>query len=197
MGKFVDFSVNERFLGRSARPAPNLGVGAIVSENSLGNVAFADGDQAPRTYFFGDTSMKLVKSLLLGSAAGLCRRCGAQAADLPVEEGGACRVRSRLLDLGAGFFYIPGTETCLRVGGRARAEYLYCEPLRPRQRCHRLPRSWPHPARRPHGDGLRPAAHVRPLRDHPQLGHAFGSPMPAGQSPRARISLRRSSSSAA
>ncbi|MBM6584496.1 porin, partial [Microvirga sp. BT689] len=30
---------------------------------------------------------------------------------------------------GAGFFYIPGTETCLRVGGRVRAEYLYAEPI--------------------------------------------------------------------
>jgi hypothetical protein len=30
---------------------------------------------------------------------------------------------------GAGFFYIPGTETCLRVSGRVRAEYRYLEPL--------------------------------------------------------------------
>ncbi|MBO1911551.1 porin, partial [Microvirga sp. 3-52] len=29
---------------------------------------------------------------------------------------------------GAGFFYIPGTETCLRVGGRVRAEFRYLEP---------------------------------------------------------------------
>ncbi|MBS7454687.1 porin [Microvirga sp. 3-52] len=29
---------------------------------------------------------------------------------------------------GAGFFYIPGTETCLRVGGRVRAEFQYLEP---------------------------------------------------------------------
>src|SRR3712207_1336980 len=29
---------------------------------------------------------------------------------------------------GAGFFYIPGTETCLRVGGRVRADYLFGEP---------------------------------------------------------------------
>ena len=27
---------------------------------------------------------------------------------------------------GAGFFYIPGTETCLRVGGRVRAEFVLC-----------------------------------------------------------------------
>ena len=26
---------------------------------------------------------------------------------------------------GEGFFYIPGTETCLRIGGRVRADYLY------------------------------------------------------------------------
>ena len=29
---------------------------------------------------------------------------------------------------GAGFFYIPGTETCLRVGGRVRADSCYVEP---------------------------------------------------------------------
>ncbi|MBM0206895.1 porin, partial [Micromonospora sp. STR1s_5] len=28
---------------------------------------------------------------------------------------------------GAGFFYIPGTDTCLRVGGRARFEYQYTQ----------------------------------------------------------------------
>ena len=43
--------------------------------------------------------MKLVKSLLLGTVAGLAAVAGAQAADLPVEEGSSCRVRSRLLHL--------------------------------------------------------------------------------------------------
>ncbi len=38
-------------------------------------------------------------------------------------EGGACRIRSCLLGLWVGFFYIPGTDTCLRISGRARFEY--------------------------------------------------------------------------
>ena len=29
----------------------------------------------------------------------------------------------------AGFFYIPGTDTCLEIGGRVRAEYRYLEPF--------------------------------------------------------------------
>jgi hypothetical protein len=69
--------------------------------------------------------MKLVKSLLLGSAAGLCAVAGAQAADLPVKKAVAVEYVRVCTAYGAGFFYIPGTDTCLRVGGRARFEYQY------------------------------------------------------------------------
>lgn len=67
--------------------------------------------------------MKLVKSLLLGSAAGLCAVAGAQAADLPVKKAAPVEYVRICTAYGAGFFYIPGTDTCLRVGGRARFEY--------------------------------------------------------------------------
>src|SRR4051794_12550841 len=67
--------------------------------------------------------MKLVKSLLLGSAAGLCAVAGAQAADLPVKKAAPGEYVRICTAYGAGFFYIPGTDTCLRVGGRARFEY--------------------------------------------------------------------------
>ncbi len=73
--------------------------------------------------------MKLVKSLLLGSAAGLAAVVGAQAADLPVAKAAAVEYVRVCSTYGAGFFYIPGTETCLRVGGRVRADYLYGEPF--------------------------------------------------------------------
>ena len=73
--------------------------------------------------------MKLVKSLLLGSAAGLAAVAGAQAADLPVAKAAAVEYVRVCSAYGAGFFYIPGTETCLRIGGRVRADYLYNEPL--------------------------------------------------------------------
>ena len=78
--------------------------------------------------------MKLVKSLLLGSAAGLAAVAGAQAADLPVEKAAPVEYVRVCSTYGAGFFYIPGTDTCLRVGGRVRADYLYGEPLDPRPR---------------------------------------------------------------
>src|SRR5918997_5398847 len=76
-----------------------------------------------------EVRMKLVKSLLLGSAAGLFAVAGAQAADLPVKKAAPVEYVRVCSTYGAGFFYIPGTETCLRVGGRARADYLYGEPL--------------------------------------------------------------------
>ncbi|WP_052954645.1 porin [Microvirga vignae] len=72
--------------------------------------------------------MKLVKSLLLGSVAGLAAVAGAQAADLPAKKAAAVEYVRVCSTYGAGFFYIPGTETCLRVGGRVRAEYRYLEP---------------------------------------------------------------------
>src|SRR3712207_4034370 len=70
--------------------------------------------------------MKLVKSLLLGSAAGLTAVAGAQAPDLPVKKAAPAVEYVRVCTAyGVGFFYIPGTDTCLRVSGRTRAEYQY------------------------------------------------------------------------
>ena len=71
--------------------------------------------------------MKLVKSLLLGSAAGLCAAAGAQAADLPMRKAAPVEYVRVCTAYGAGFFYIPGTDTCLRVGGRARFDFQFSE----------------------------------------------------------------------
>jgi hypothetical protein len=64
-----------------------------------------------------------IKSLLLGSAAALAAVTGARAADAvviaepePVEYVRVCDA------YGAGFFYIPGTETCLRFDGYVRMQ---------------------------------------------------------------------------
>ncbi len=63
-----------------------------------------------------------IKRLVLGTAAGALAVTGAQAADLPVVVEPVDYVR--ICDaFGVGFFYIPGTETCLRVSGRVRADY--------------------------------------------------------------------------
>ena len=71
--------------------------------------------------------MKLVKSLLLGTAAGFAAVAGAQAADLPSRKAAPVEYVRVCTAYGAGFFYIPGTDTCLRVGGRVRAEYTFGE----------------------------------------------------------------------
>jgi hypothetical protein len=63
--------------------------------------------------------MKMVKSLLLGTAAGLVAMSGAQAADLPVKAKPVQYVKICSL-YGAGFYYIPGTDMCLKIGGWAR-----------------------------------------------------------------------------
>ena len=65
--------------------------------------------------------MKTIKSLVLGSAAGLLAMGGAQAADLPVKAKAVEYVRICSL-YGAGFFYIPGTDTCIKLGGYLRVE---------------------------------------------------------------------------
>ncbi|MDI4664741.1 porin [Xanthobacter autotrophicus] len=63
--------------------------------------------------------MKMVKSLLLGSAAGLVAVAGAQAADLPVKAKAVEYVKI-CSAYGAGYYYIPGTDTCIKIGGYAR-----------------------------------------------------------------------------
>ncbi|MGL9621785.1 porin [Bradyrhizobium sp. U531] len=65
--------------------------------------------------------MKLTKTLLLGSAAGLMAASGAFAADLPVKAKAVEYVKVCSL-YGAGFYYIPGTDTCIKLGGYLRAE---------------------------------------------------------------------------
>ena len=71
--------------------------------------------------------MKLAKSLLLGSAAGLVAVAGAQAADLPTRKAAPVEYVRICAVHGPGFFYIPGSDTCIRIGGRARFEYVNAE----------------------------------------------------------------------
>lgn len=65
--------------------------------------------------------MKMVKSLILGSAAALVAVGGAQAADLPVKAKAVEYVKVCSL-YGPGFYYIPGTDTCIKLGGYLRAD---------------------------------------------------------------------------
>ena len=68
--------------------------------------------------------MKMVKSLLLSGAAGLLAVAGAQAADLPVKAKPVQYVKICSL-YGAGFYYMPGTNTCLKIGGWVRLQENY------------------------------------------------------------------------
>jgi hypothetical protein len=68
--------------------------------------------------------MKMVKSLLLGSAAGLVAVAGAQAADLPVKAKPVEYVKICSL-YGAGFYYMPGTNLCIKIGGYVRYQNYF------------------------------------------------------------------------
>ena len=70
--------------------------------------------------------MKMVKSLLLGGAAGVVAIAGAQAADLPVKAKPVEYVKVCSL-YGAGFYYIPGTDICLKLGGYVRNQHYWGE----------------------------------------------------------------------
>jgi hypothetical protein len=63
-----------------------------------------------------EVTMNMVKNLLLGAAAAIVATTGAQAADLPVKAKPVEYVKI-CSAYGAGFYYIPGTDVCLRVGG--------------------------------------------------------------------------------
>jgi porin-like protein len=66
--------------------------------------------------------MTITKRMLLGSAAALTAIASAQAADLPVKARPVEYVKICTL-YGEGFYYIPGSEICLKIGGYVRADY--------------------------------------------------------------------------
>ena len=68
--------------------------------------------------------MKTVRNLVFGSAAGLIALSGSHAADLPVKAKTVEYVRVCSL-YGAGFFYIPGTDTCIKFGGYLRVDTTF------------------------------------------------------------------------
>src|SRR5215510_6447459 len=86
-------------------------------------VSSARGDQSlPRQHM--EVEMKMLKSLLLGTAAGLVAVAGAHAADLPVKAQPVQYVKICTL-YGDGFYYVPGTNTCLKLGGYVRIQTEY------------------------------------------------------------------------
>ena len=68
--------------------------------------------------------MKTIRNLILSSASGLVALGGAQAADLPVKAKAFEYVRICSL-YGDGFFFIPGTDTCIKIGGYLRVDTTF------------------------------------------------------------------------
>ena len=67
------------------------------------------------------------RSVLL--ACGALVSSTAMAADLPTKAATSVEYVRVCTSYGEGFFYVPGTDSCLRIGGRMRADYLYVEPF--------------------------------------------------------------------
>jgi hypothetical protein len=68
--------------------------------------------------------MATMRTLILGTAAGLMAASGAHAADLPIKAKPVEYVKICSL-YGAGFFFIPGTDTCIKLGGYIRADVTF------------------------------------------------------------------------
>jgi len=69
--------------------------------------------------------MTLAKSFLLGSAAALAAVVGASAADLPSKKAAPAQYVKICDAAGAGYFYIPGSDTCLKIGGYVELDWVY------------------------------------------------------------------------
>src|SRR5690606_33861785 len=69
-------------------------------------------------------SMGLIKGFLLGTGAALATVVTAHAADLPIAKAAAPVEYVKVCEAyGAGFFVVPGTDSCLKIGGRVRVDY--------------------------------------------------------------------------
>jgi hypothetical protein len=68
-----------------------------------------------------ENEMRTLRKFMLVGAASLAATAAAQAADLPVKAKAVEYVKICSL-YGAGFYYIPGTDTCIKIGGAVRLD---------------------------------------------------------------------------
>ena len=73
--------------------------------------------------------MKLTKSLLLASAAGLAAVATASAADLPSKKAAPVEYVKVCPTFGPGYYYLPGTNTCVKVTPRVTVDALFATPV--------------------------------------------------------------------
>src|SRR5690606_20562044 len=101
---------------------------ASFSQVGMGQGKLSFSKELPRPVFkllTGGQKMN-IKSLLLGSAAALVAVSGARAADAVVVAEPEPAEYVRVCDVyGAGFYYMPGTETCMKVSGHVRYQYNF------------------------------------------------------------------------
>lgn len=72
--------------------------------------------------------MRILSLTLMSSVAAIASLGGASAADLPMQKAAPIEYVRVCSAHGEGFFFVPGSGTCLKIGGRVRAEYRYLEP---------------------------------------------------------------------
>ncbi|QOZ11788.1 porin [Bradyrhizobium sp. CCBAU 51765] len=89
-----------------------------VAESKRPSVVINTSAEEPPLY-----STTIVKKVVLASAAGLIASGGVQAADFPVKAKAIEYVKV-CSTYGAGFYYIPGTDTCIKLGGFLRADVM-------------------------------------------------------------------------
>src|ERR1700754_4343536 len=116
------FAASSAFVRRCAPARGNEAVNGVREPTQSAALHDGTGTLPNRTNL--EVYMKMVKSLMLGTAAGLVAMTGAQAADLPVKAKAVEYVKICSL-YGAGFYYIPGTDMCLKIGGWVRFEAAY------------------------------------------------------------------------
>ncbi|MDI4236198.1 porin, partial [Bradyrhizobium sp. Arg237L] len=68
--------------------------------------------------------MATMRTLILGTAVGLMAASGAHAADLPIKAKPIEYVKI-CSAYGPGFFFIPGTDTCMKIGGYLRVDTTF------------------------------------------------------------------------
>ena len=73
------------------------------------------------------------RRLLLGGIAAVITIGGARAAEMPVKAKPVQYVKVCTL-YGDGFYYIPATQTCMKIGGFVRAEIKYDASVRSNRR---------------------------------------------------------------
>ncbi|MFC0220206.1 porin [Pseudochelatococcus lubricantis] len=72
--------------------------------------------------------MNAFRILLATSVASIAVTGAALAADLPVTKADPVEYVRVCSTYGTGFFYVPGTDTCIQLSGRLRADYVFIEP---------------------------------------------------------------------